>query len=569
MGNSDTTLQIKEKLDIVDFLKDYLTLIPSGKNFKAVCPFHKEKTPSFMVSPDRQTWHCFGACNTGGDVFSFLMRYEDIEFFEALKILAERTQIELRKIDPAVARQFGVLYDIHVGAKNYFISEFSKNKEALNYILGRGLTNETIEKFEIGLAPIAKDALTVFLLKQGFHIDDILRSGIAVRSDHGGYYDRFRGRIMFPLLDHFGKVVAFTGRILPQYDDGTMAKYLNSPETPIFKKSKLFYGFDKAKSAIRESRTAFLVEGQMDLVLSHQDGVKNVLATSGTALTEDHLAFLRRVADKLILCFDADEAGGNAIERAIDMAASYEYEVKVVQLTGEAKDPADFIVANPGKLSRLLDEAVPAMEFYFSRYLSDGFPKKNIQLVLQKIRALKSSIDRARGLKSLSERVGISELNLREEFDRLDIANDKKEDYKVSSDYNGAPDANINIKDRRSLLAESLIRLALINNDMKIVEEVKDYLPLYHQEIVGALISGGADVELQKTIDLLSFQPDFILTHSREDLCREIKLEYLIEEKSKLAAAIKVFEKNANSEGLEDVIKKFDLLSKQIHNLKN
>lgn len=567
MANLDTTLQIKEKIDIVDFLKGYVTLIPAGKNFKAICPFHKEKTPSFMVSPDRQTWHCFGSCNTGGDIFAFLMRYENIEFFEALKILAEKAHIELRRIDPAVARQFGILYDINTTAKNFFVRELSQNDEALNYALGRGLTKKTIDEFEIGLATTERDALTVFLLNQGFQIDDVLRSGLAVRADRGGYFDRFRGRLMFPINDHFGKVVGFTGRILPKYDDGATGKYVNSPETPIFKKSKLFYGFDRAKAAIREAKTAFLVEGQMDCLLSHQDGVENVLATSGTALTEDHLIFLRRQAEKLILCFDADEAGGNAIERAIDLAGAHDFEVKVARLPKGTKDPADYVAANPGKLINRLAEAVPAMGFYFERYLSDGFPKKNIQIVLQKIRTLTSAIDRARELKALSELVGISELDLREEFDRLAIVKNSQEDYKVSGGSDIPPGTSI--KDRRSLLSESLIRLAIMNNDLKVAEGMSDYLPLYYQEMLSALTNGKADKELQKAIDMLSFQPEAALTHSREDLCRELKLEYLIDEKNRLATAIKGFENKGSSDDLLEAIKKFDLLSKQIHNLMN
>lgn len=563
---SDTAQQIKDKLDIVDFLKSYLTLIPAGKNFKAICPFHKEKTPSFIVSPDRQTWHCFGSCNTGGDIFTFLMRYENIEFFEALKALAEKAQIPLRQVDPSLARQFGVLYDIHVTAKNFYVTELTKNKDVLRYALGRGLTRGTVNEFELGCAPITRDALTVLLLKQGFQVDDILRSGLAIKGDRGGYYDRFRGRLMFPLCDHFGKVVGFTGRILPLYDDGSAAKYINSPETPIFKKSKLFYGFHKAKAAIRETKTAFLVEGQMDCLLALQDGVANVLATSGTAVTLDHLVFLRRQAQSLILCFDADEAGQNATERAIDMAGAHDFETKVLLLPHGAKDPAEYVAAHPGGLHNLLQEALPALDFYFAKYLSNGFQKKDIQIVLKKIRSLASAIDRARGLKKLADQTGISERDLREEFDRLDVASDT-EDKKTSQESVNLPETNH--KERRPLLAESLMRLALSKNDLKIAEEAREYLPPYYQKVLRALSGDTADQDLQKTINFLTLQSDFVLPHSAEDLTRELKLEYLKEEKSKLALTIRSFERNGNSNELEVAIKKFDLLSKQIHNLKS
>lgn len=569
MGNSNTTDQIKEKLDIVDFLKGYVTLIPSGKNFKAVCPFHKEKTPSFMVSPERQTWHCFGACNTGGDIFAFLMRYENIEFFEALKMLAEKTNIELRKIDPGVARQFGVLFEIHQSAKNYFVSLLAQNNTAMNYALGRGLASKTIDEFEIGLSPTAKDALTVFLINQKFQVDDILRSGLAIRSDRGGFYDRFRGRLMFPLYDHFGKVVGFTGRILPEYDDKQTAKYINSPETPIFKKSKLFYGFDKAKSEIRETKTAFLVEGQMDCLLSRQDGIKNVLATSGTALTEDHLTFLKRQADKLILCFDADEAGVNAIERAIDMAGAYEFEVSVVNLPEGLKDPADCVVQKPGELERVIKAATSAMEFYFKRYIKDDKSKNNIQIILKKISFLKSAIDKSRELKSLSERIGVSELDLREEYERiknLNVSEDKVE--APLSSFNNSESNSIN-KDRRSLLAESLLRVAIMKNDTKIAEDAKEYLPPYYKEMLNAILNGKTTKELQNAIDLIALQPDTLLAHNQDDLIRELKLDYLISEKNKLASDIKRYELSGPQDELLETIKKLDLLSKQIHNLKN
>lgn len=567
MTGDDTTKVIKEKLDIVDFLKSYLTLIPAGKNFKALCPFHKEKTPSFMVSADRQTWHCFGSCNTGGDIFTFLMRYENIEFFEALKALAEKAQVELRHVDPAVAREFGVLYDIHVTAKEFFRRLLSENEEVLRYALGRGLTKETINEFELGFAPMGRDTLTVFLLNQRFQVGDILRSGLAIRGDRGGYYDRFRGRLIFPLYDHFGKVVGFTGRILPLYDDDTTPKYINSPETPIFKKSKLFYGFHKAKQAIRETKTAFLVEGQMDFLLAMQDGVKNVLATSGTALTEDHLVFLRRQAETLFICFDADEAGGAAADRALQMAGAHDFETKVVELQDSAKDPAEYVVAHPGKLGGLLQGALSYTEFYFLRYLTGQFNKKNIQIVLQKIRTLASAIDRAQGLAELSNRVGIPERDLREEFDRLEASSVIWKDEKAS----GEPEkvADIKPKERRSLIAENLIRLALAKNDMKIAEDAREYLPLYYQEMLAAIVGGSADKELQKNIDFLALQSDFMLTHSTEDLCAELKLEYLIEEKGKLSQTITGLERSGKSTELENAIKKFDLLSREIHNLKN
>ena len=270
--------QIKEKLDIVEFIKGYLELRPAGRNFKALCPFHGEKTPSFIISPDRQIWHCFG-CGEGGDVFKFLMRHENLEFHEALTILAEKAGIELKGISSADARQFGVLYDINNAAAAFFEDHLAASPETLSYLQGRGLNKETISEFGLGLVPAGGDGLVVNLINRGFNINDIVRAGLAIKTERGQYRDRFQRRIMFPIHNHFGKIVGFSGRILPSFEKEEVAKYLNTSETPIFNKSRILYGFWQSKKFIRELETAFLVEGQMDFLLSWQDGVKSVVAS--------------------------------------------------------------------------------------------------------------------------------------------------------------------------------------------------------------------------------------------------------------------------------------------------
>jgi DNA primase len=271
--------EIKEKLDLVSFLRGYLEIKPAGKNFKANCPFHQEKTPSFMISPERRMWHCFG-CGEGGDIFRFLMKYENLEFYEALKVLAEKAGIELKRVSPAEQRQFGVLYDINEAAAEFFRENLNRSAPARDYLKNRGIKDETAEKFNLGFASPGFEDLTVFLINRGFEMGDLSRSGMTIRNERGKYFDRFRGRLMFPLLNSFGKTVGFSGRILPQFDNGETAKYLNSPETPIFSKSRIIYGLSRAKEAIREKGFVLLVEGQMDVVLAHQDGVENAVATS-------------------------------------------------------------------------------------------------------------------------------------------------------------------------------------------------------------------------------------------------------------------------------------------------
>lgn len=216
--------EIKDRLDIVEFIRSYIPLLPAGKNFKAICPFHKEKTPSFMVSPERQTWHCFGACSEGGDIFKFLMKYENLEFYEALKVLAEKAGVELKKISPAEHKQFGVLYEINESAKVFFQKELERSSEAKNYLKGRGLKDETIKEFELGFSSAGFDNLNHYLIKSGYDIKDIERAGLNYKTKQGSYVDRFRNRIMFPIYNHFGKVVGFSGRILPAFAEASAGK---------------------------------------------------------------------------------------------------------------------------------------------------------------------------------------------------------------------------------------------------------------------------------------------------------------------------------------------------------
>jgi DNA primase len=242
-----------------------------------------------MVSPDRQIWHCFG-CNEGGDIFKFLMKYENLEFYEALKILAEKANVPLARVSPSEQKEFGVLYDINRAAADYYQDCLRRAPAAREYLSSRKLADKSIEEFEIGFALNDYEGLAMHLINKGFEMADSARAGLVVKTERGNYIDRFRGRIMFPLESNFGKVIGFTGRVLPQFDTGDMGKYVNSPETPIFSKSRLLYGLSKSKDSIREAGSVLLVEGQMDVIMSHQDGVKNAVGTSGTALTDEQLA---------------------------------------------------------------------------------------------------------------------------------------------------------------------------------------------------------------------------------------------------------------------------------------
>lgn len=336
---SVTIDKIKERLSIVDVVSLYIKLDPNGTNFKARCPFHHEKTPSFFVSPDRGGYYCFG-CNKKGDIFTFVQDFEGVDFRGALKILAEKAGVDIVN-DSQDSDSTEVLYRIMKTAEDYFVKTIQKYPEVLKYLTDRGIKMETIERFKIGYVSNEWQSLYDYLKSKKFSDIDIERVGLIKKGDSGKYYDRFRGRIIFPINDSSGRVVAFTGRIY--VDDGKSAKYLNSPETELFLKSKTLYGLDRAKFDIKRLDYAILVEGQTDLIMSHQAGFTNTIASSGTAITVDGLSILSRFSHNIMIAFDRDSAGISAARRAAAISAfALDMVVKIV-VVPDGKDPADAI----------------------------------------------------------------------------------------------------------------------------------------------------------------------------------------------------------------------------------
>jgi DNA primase len=570
---SSTTELIKSRLDIVEFLRGYLTLTPAGRNFKGLCPFHKEKSPSFMVSPERQSWHCFG-CGIGGDVFAFLMKYENLEFGEALRVLAEKTGVELRHENPAEYKFSGLLYDLNDQAKNFYRKMLVASDLAKKYLAERGLSQETIDTFEIGWAPNEPEALSMHLLNGGTSPQDLLQAGLAVKTERGMMLDRFRARIMFPIHNHLGRVVGFTGRIHPRFDPEknpaaatasgfVPAKYVNSPETPIFQKSKLIYGFWKSKDAVREAKTAVLVEGQMDFLMSWQSGVKNVIASSGTALTADHLRALKRLADTLIINFDSDTAGSDAAERAIDLAEQNDFAVKVATIEG-FKDAAEAAQADPANVRRCIETAVPAPEFYFKKYLSssakasgggshdmkefsdrEGLMK--LRAVLAKLKAMSSPVEREMWMRELSKRTGISERVLSEEGEKLAVSGQRLAD----SVEEQAPKRGLT---RHGRLVEELFAAALAKNDMTVLDDCMEYLAPRQLEVWRLLAAGkrkSDEPALDEIIDLIVLRSSAERTDSEiAGLKAELTKEYYKERRRIVAQAVKNAEANGNAEEL-------------------
>lgn len=382
----DVVDEIKSRLDIVDVIGSYLSLQRSGKNYKALCPFHEEKTPSFVVFPETQTWHCFGACNTGGDIFSFVMKKEGVDFKEALRILAQRAGIPLEALRQEPEGESELrdrLRAMHAAATAYYQENLLRRpvgEAARAYVQRRGLTSETVAAFQLGYAEDAWDGLMKYLAGLGYSSEEMEQAGLIIRREDGRAYDRFRNRLIIPIHDTQGRVIAFAGRVIGPGEP----KYLNSPQTPLFDKSRTLYGYYQAVRAIRAEDRVVIVEGYMDVLSAHQAGFRNVVASMGTALTPTQLRMLARHTKHIILALDADVAGQRAALRGVDVArealernvepmitptgalrfqATLDVDIRLLTLP-EGLDPDDLIRQDPSRWVTLVNESLPVVDFY-------------------------------------------------------------------------------------------------------------------------------------------------------------------------------------------------------------
>ncbi len=384
--------EVKERLDIVDVISGYVPLAKAGRSFKGLCPFHTEKTPSFFVFPHTQTWHCFGACGEGGDIFTFLMKMENMEFREALRVLAQRAGIPMAAHTPrneAEKQKLETLRAINSAAATYFHHLLQNSEEgaaARDYLAGRGLAEGAVRSFRLGYALDLWQGLLQYLRERSFDSGQILEAGLILEREGGGYYDRFRGRLIIPIRDYDGNVVGFSGRVL----DDSQPKYMNSPQTPLFDKGSILFGVDQAKREIRLKDQVVIVEGYMDVMMAHQEGRKNVVASMGTALTSKQFRVLNRLSKRFILALDADAAGQQAIERGIEVAwesldrhrlpvrsrgrrpeSEYHLDAELrVLVVPEGKDPDDIIRDDVSEWDLLMESAPLAMDYLFERTLS-------------------------------------------------------------------------------------------------------------------------------------------------------------------------------------------------------
>lgn len=583
---SDNVQQIKERLNITDIISGYIRLTKAGVNYKALCPFHNEKTPSFMVSPSRQSWHCFG-CGEGGDIFTFIQKIENIEFPETLKILAEKAGVILERSDPKMRSEKDRLYEICEMATEFFTS--SLNNSVLNYLKNRGLNEETISEWRLGYAPDSWEQLLTFLRNKGFKENEIEKAGLILRNPRN--HDKFRNRLMFPICDNNGRVIAFSGRMLndvipSKTEKPDSGKYINSPETILYSKSRTLYGLDRAKSEVRKSNKVVIVEGQMDMLLPWQDGVKNVVATSGTALTEEQLLILKRLTSDLVLAFDIDEAGFRATKRGVDLAAELGFNISVIDLP-DGKDPADFVKNNPGKFINLINVSEPILKYYFNQVFrkfskeeSDIKPenKKLIALaLLSEIKRLPSSIERSNWIRELSLRIGVSESDLKEEMEFLTTSENQRS-------FEQPQHQKTAIKTRKEILSERILALLLKKPDL-IAEAIKSapFMLARDLEFLTAFSQGNGNfseirsaisVDSRSRLDFLYLLGDYELDRAGSDFDVSKEIAFMVKEIERehyKELLVKIGNEIKNSEALgknsDNLTKEFQNISKRLHQL--
>ncbi|MSU54965.1 MAG: DNA primase [Candidatus Taylorbacteria bacterium] len=426
--------QIKERLSITEVLGSYVKLEKAGSNYKARCPFHNEKTPSFFVSPARGSYYCFG-CSSKGDIFSFVEQFEGLDFVGALKVLAQRAGVELTRENPKVRNEKERLYLVLEAATDFFEKKLEVDEESKAYLLKRGVKNESIKNWRLGFAPDSWRSLYEELIKQRFSAEEMQGAGLVRKSEtSSGFYDMFRGRIMFPIFDSSDRVIGFSGRILPRLDDGKMGKYVNSPETILFNKSRVLYGLNKAKLDVRKRDYSIMVEGQMDLVMSHQAGFTNTVAVSGTALSNDtmvdgsvtNLGLVQRLSNNIILAFDSDEAGFKASGRNAKIALSLGMDVKVAKMP-KGDDPADIILRDSEEWKNIIKNSKHVIDFTLETLLEKNLESrklgKEVELqILPYIAVLKSAIDQSHFIVKISKAAGIKEEALWSELKKISMS---------------------------------------------------------------------------------------------------------------------------------------------------
>lgn len=572
MASGDSVQQIKDRLSIVDVISSYVELHQAGKSFKGKSPFTSEKTPSFYVSPDRGMYYCFSS-SQGGDMFTFIEKMEGVDFKGALKLLAEKAGVELVPEDPKKRTERDTQYSILEEATGFFESELGKHSEAMDYLLSRGVTKETISKWRIGYVPgppkngwrHTRD----FLRSKNFVDADIQRAGLIKQAGEGKEpYDVFRDRIMFPIMDPSGRVVGYSGRVLEKGSEAP--KYVNSPETELFNKSEVLFGYDKAKQGIRHYDFSLIVEGQFDVVLAHQAGYTSAVAVSGTALTALHVGLLQRLSNRVVLALDADRAGISAVKRAADVMLSRGIDLKVASLP-EGKDPADIIQADPAEFKKIIGHATHVIQFLLQVIKDESKDERTFKLrardeILPYLLKMDSFIDREHFIDIIATSLGTTkdaillEVARLESIKKVEPAQSQPESVEVSE-----------VKAKLNNRKESIMNYLVVVHDL-LSDQEKTILAKAFEEIHNTTLEEVAKQLTPEMISGLTFtlEQEFeqMSPHSRQielvEKLREFSSLSLKEAMRKEQIMLKAAEQNQDEENLKISMENINALHKKL-----
>ncbi len=421
--------EVKKKIDIVELIGATIPLKKVGRNFKGLCPFHQEKTPSFIVSPERQIWHCFGSCGEGGDAIQFAMKWNTITFSEALQELADKAGVQLKKVDfedkEWSKKQRLLKINLLIAEYyEYLLQKTPYGEKAREYLANRKITLVTAKKFRIGYAPSSWNSLITFLQKKKYFLDEMHEVGVTVKNSQGHSYDRFRGRLMFPINDVRGNIIGFSGRLLEK--TAQEAKYINTPETLLYHKRETLYGIHLAKDAIKKENNVLIVEGEFDVISPYQQGIEHIVAIKGSAVTRDQLMLLKRYTSRITLALDMDAAGEEAIKRAIEESEELDLETNVVQFN-QGKDPDEFVRTDPVAFKKAVQKPISLYDFVihyaFNKYPgNDAYAKKKVgDEVVPFLTAMRNPIVKSYYIKKLATLLQISEESIQELMKRVKI----------------------------------------------------------------------------------------------------------------------------------------------------
>ncbi len=583
--SKDDILKIKERLSIQEVVGSYINLQKAGKNFKARCPFHNEKTPSLVISPERNNYYCFG-CGANGDIFSFVQEFEGIEFKTALKNLADRAGVILTNESQKEKGESDLLKSILEEATVFFEKNLEKNIEALKYLEGRGLTKESIKDWRIGFIGEGWDNLYSYLTKKQISVQNLEKVGLIKKSDSGKYYDRFRNRIIFPIFNSSGDPVAFTGRHFGEANSN-IAKYLNSPETILFSKSHILHGFDRAKNNIRKFDFTILVEGQVDLIMAHQVGYKNTVASSGTALTKDQLELVNRISENLVIAYDSDGAGFRASRKAWQMALTLGMNVKIAPIP-QGEDPADLILRDSEKWKDIVKNSKHIIEIAIDSILEEKDSRKRGRLILDELipylASISNSIEQSYFINLIHSKLNVSEKSIETELDKYKLKNEHDDGYLIDNLDDGMKFTNKDLESKdknyrlKLMVEEQLFGILFWQESasepiIKVSEfedQIKNVLGNDRFNEIKKILSEQRNELIYKTEKMYDSKAKLIkeeMVKNVTDLLTNLKLKSLNlkreEQKQKLNQAEL---KNMNEEA-EKILEKIDQLSRKINEL--